>query len=289
MPMRWRLPSASRRCITRTSLAAAGGYGGAHPLAPSDGRTKPYGIGAPAHNFALMMRRHMHLYGTTHEHLGHQVITTREHAMRNPRALYRTPLTMDDYLNSRMIVDPFRLFDCTLESDGAGAVIVVSAERARDFPHPPAYIMAVSQGEHGSTAAFSHQQPDELYTTAGHSLVAERLYAMAGVGPRDIDVAELYDHFSGMVLLTLEDYGFCGRGESGPFVAEGRTKWAGGELPVNTNGGNLSCMYMPGMTLVIEGVEQVRGTSTAQVENAELCLVTAGPGTFPTSAMILRR
>jgi acetyl-CoA acetyltransferase len=230
----------------------------------------------------------MAVYGTKQEHLGQWCITTREHAMRNPIALMRTPLTMDDYMNARMIYDPFRLYDCTIESDGGGAMIVVSAERARDFKQRPAYVMAVGQGA-DSRGGLGHDAPDDNYPTAGFTTIAPHLWKMAGVGPKDIDVAELYDHFSGMAMLTLEDFGFCGKGESGPFTAEGRTKWAGGDLPVNTHGGNLSCMYMPGITQIIEGVQQIRGTSTSQVKDAELCLCTSGPGTFPTSALILRR
>lgn len=250
----------------------------------------PYGLMAPGQMFALIVRRHMHLYGTTSEHLAHVAMTQREHARRNPLAIRRDPMTMEDYFNSRMISDPFRLFDYCNENDGAGALIIVSAERAKDLKQKPAYIMGVAQGGAGGWGnSIGHQtMPEEIYATAGHGQIARDLYKMAGVGPEDIDVAELYDHFSGMVLLQLEDYGFCEKGESGPLAASGGLRWDTGKIPVNTHGGNLSEVYFHGTTHMIEGVRQIRGTSTAQVEDAELALVTAGPSPIPSSAMILR-
>jgi acetyl-CoA acetyltransferase len=135
----------------------------------------------------------------------------------------------------------------------------------------------------------SQNAPEHLYTTAGHAHLARRLYAMAGIGPADVDVALLYDHFSGMVILQLEDYGFCERGEGGAFVENGGIRWPDGRLPVNTHGGNLSEVYLLGMTHIIEGVRQLRGTSTSQVADAEIALVTAGPSNLPTSSLLLGR
>jgi acetyl-CoA acetyltransferase len=266
-----------------------GGYGaGGSPAADF---IAPFGLMSPPQMFALIIARHMHLYGTTSEHLGTVGVTFREHARRNPKALMQEPLTLDDYFASRIIAAPLRLFDCCQENDGAGALIVVSAERARDLDPRPVYIMAGSQGGHGrwGESITDQQMPDEIYATAGHAEVARNLFQMAGVGPQDIDVAEIYDHFSGMVLLQLEDYGFCERGESGPFVAEGNIRWPDGKLPVNTHGGNLSEVYLHGTTHMVEAVRQLRGTSTAQVKDAELVLVTAGPSPVPTSSLILRR
>jgi len=250
----------------------------------------PYGLMAPGQMFALIVRRHMHQYGTTTDHLAAVAMTQREHARRNPKALRRDPMTLDDYYNSRMISDPFRLFDYCNENDGAGAVIVVSAERAKDLKQKPAYIMAVAQGGAGGWGQSISQQtmPDDIYPTAGHGQLARDLYRMAGVGPGDIDVAELYDHFTGMVLLQLEDYGFCGKGESGPMVAEGAMRWDTGKIPTNTHGGNLSEVYLHATTHIVEGVRQIRGTSTSQVKDAELALVTGGPSPVPSSSMILR-
>jgi len=199
-------------------------------------------------------------------------------------------MTMDDYFNSRMISDPFRLFDYCNENDGAGALILVSAERARDLKQKPAYVMGVAQGGAGGWGNSISQQtmPEEIYATAGHGQLARDLYKMAGVGPEDIDVAELYDHFTGMVLLQLEDYGFCKKGESGPLAASGALRWDSGEIPVNTHGGNLSEVYLHATTHMVEGVKQLRGTSTSQVKDAELVLVTGGPSPVPSSSMILR-
>ncbi len=273
------------QAFARTGGAyGAGGTPGADFIAP-------FGLMSPAQMFALIIQRHMYEYGTKPEHLGTVGVTFREHARRNPKALMQAPLTLEDYFASRIIAAPLRLFDCCQENDGAGAVIVVSAERARDLKQRPIYIMAGSQGGHGrwGESITEQQMPDEIYATAGHTEVARNLFRMAGVGPEDIDVAELYDHFSGLVLLQLEDYCFCGRGESGPFVAEGNIRWPDGKLPVNTHGGNLSEVYLHGTTHMVEAVRQLRGTSTAQVEDAELALVTAGPSPVPTSSMILRR
>jgi acetyl-CoA acetyltransferase len=266
---------------------ARGGGGGM----PSADFIAPFGLMSPPQMFALIVQRHMYEYGTKPEHLGNVAVTTREHARRNPKALMQAPLTLDDYFDSRIIAEPLRLFDCCQENDGAGALIVVSAERAKDLAQRPVYVMAGAQGGHGrwGESITDQQMPDEIYATAGHTELARNLFEMAGVGPDDIDVAELYDHFSGMVLLQLEDYGFCGRGESGPFVAEGNTRWPDGKLPVNTHGGNLSEVYLHGTTHIIEGVQQLRGTSTAQVENAEIALVTGGPSPVPSSSLILRR
>jgi acetyl-CoA acetyltransferase len=135
----------------------------------------------------------------------------------------------------------------------------------------------------------SQNQPEELYSTAGHAHLARRLYAQAGIGPKDVDVALLYDHFSGMVILQLEDYGFCKPGEGGAFVEDGGLYFEGGRLPVNTHGGNLSEIYLLGLTHVIEGVHQLRGTANSQVPDAEIALVTAGPSNLPTSSLLLRR
>ena len=267
-------------------------YGSAQVAAdPLSDFHRPYGLISPVQFFALLLRRHMHLYGTTPRHLAEVAVQTRAHALRNPKARMRTPLTIEEHQSSRLIAEPFRLFDCCQETDGGAVILVTSAERARDLAQKPIYIMGAAHG--GSSlwgqGLTSQNQPDELYTTAGHGHLAERLYAMAGVGPSDVDVALFYDHFSGMVLLQLEDYGFCGRGESGDFVSDGGISWKGGRLPVNTHGGNLSEVYLLGMTHVMEGVRQLRGESTSQVEDAEIALVTAGPSNLPSSSMLLRR
>ena len=254
--------------------------------------TMPFGMFSPPIAYAMVLRRHMHRFGTTVEQMGHVAVTTRAHAARNPRAVMGDrPMTMDDYLSSRLVSEPFRLFDCCLENDGACAVVVTTAERAADTVHGPVTVLGAAQG---ALRGFGHGQysnvgmPDDDYASAGARDVAARLWAAAGVGPGDIDVAQIYDHFTGLVLLSLEDFGFCGRGEGGPLAASGALSWSGGALPTNTHGGSLSEAYIHGLNHVVEGVRQLRGHSTCQVEGAETCLVTSAAG-VPTSAMVLGR
>jgi acetyl-CoA acetyltransferase len=259
------------------------------------GFTMPYGMFSPPIAYAMVLQRHMHLFGTTAEQMGVVAVTTRAHAARNPRAVMGDrPMTMDDYLASRFVSEPFRLFDCCLENDGACAVVVTTHERARDLARPPVEVLASAQG---TPRGFGHGQysnvgmPDDDYTSAGARTVADRLWARAaaaGVGRDDIDVAEIYDHFTGLVLLSLEDFGFCPRGEGGPFAASGVLAWPDGALPTNTHGGSLSEAYIHGLNHVVEGVRQLRGDSTCQVDGAETCLVTSAAG-VPTSALVLGR
>lgn len=281
------------KVITQPPHARFGAsYGSAQVAAdPASDFHRPFGLISPAQFFALLFRRHMHRYGTTPLHLAEVAVATRAHAQRNPKALKRAPLSVDEHQASRMIADPFRLFDCCQENDGGAVLLVTSAERARDLKKRPVYVMAGAQGGDSlwGQGLTSQNQPEDLYTSAGHAHLAKRLWAQAGVGPEDVDVALLYDHFTGMVLLQLEDYGFCARGESGDFVTGGAIRWPDGRLPVNTHGGNLSEVYLLGMTHVIEGVRQLRGEACSQVEDAEIALVTAGPSNLPTSSLLLRR
>jgi acetyl-CoA acetyltransferase len=232
----------------------------------------------------------MHLYGTKREHFAEVAISTRENARRRDTSLMRDELTLDDYFGARMISDPLCLFDFCLECDGAVAVVTTSIERARDLRHPPAVIMASTHGGAGrwGQAITWMGMPDEYFTSSGHRDVARRLWDMAGVGPEAVDVALIYDHFTPMVIMQLEDYGFCGIGEGGAFVADGNIRWPNGSLPVNTHGGNLSEAYIIGMTHVKEAVEQIRGTAVNQVAGAELALATGGPASIPTSGTLLR-
>jgi acetyl-CoA acetyltransferase len=178
-----------------------------------------------------------------------------------------------------------------METDGAVAAVMTSADRAKDLRHPPVYIMGSAHGGDGrwGPAIFKYfQAPDEYFASSGHRPVAKRLFAMAGITPEDVDVALLYDHFSPLVLMQLEDYGFCGIGESGPFVAEGNIR-LGGKIPVNTHGGHLSEAYIIGFTHIREAVEQLRGDAVNQVEGAQVALVTGGPASLPVSGTLLRR
>jgi len=291
------LQQRNRRLGGSAVAGGGGGGGGGNPyggggIPPTQAFTAGSGIISPGHSFSMLTRRHMHQYGTTREHLAEVVISQRNNAIRRPTSLQREPLTLDDYFNARMISDPLCLLDYTMESDGAVAVITTSAERARDLRQPPVTIMASAHGgmgRWGPAIATYFQMPDEYFASSGHRPVAKRLYEMAGIGPEDVDVALLYDHFSPMVLMQLEDYGFCGIGESGPFVAEGNIRWPNGKIPVNTHGGNLSEAYIIGMTHVREAVEQLRGTAVNQVEGAEIALVSGGPASLPVSGTLLRR
>ena len=249
------------------------------------------GLMSPGHSFSILTQRHMHQYGTTREHLAEVAINQRNNAITRPTSIQKKPLTKEEYFNARMISDPLCLFDYTQENDGAVAAVMTSADRAKDLRHPPVYIMASANGGLGrwGPAIFKYfQMPDEYFASSGHRPVAKRLFEMAGITPDDVDVAELYDHFSPLVLMQLEDYGFCGIGESGPFVAEGNIR-LGGKIPVNTHGGHLSEAYIIGFTHIREAVEQLRGVAVNQVPDAEIALVTGGPASLPVSGTLLRR
>jgi acetyl-CoA acetyltransferase len=276
------------------ALMSEGGsaYGGGG-IPPSAAFTANNGLLSPGHSFSLLTKRHMHLYGTTREHMAEVCMSTRDNAVRRPgTALHTKPLTLDEYFDARMISDPLCLFDYTMESDGAVAVVVVGADRAKDLRQPPVYVMGSANGGSGrwGPGIFRYfQAPDDEFASSGHRPVAKRMYEMAGIGPEDVDVALLYDHFSPMVIMQLEDYGFCPIGEGGPFVADGNIRWPHGSIPVNTHGGNLSEAYIIGMTHVREAVEQLRGVAVNQVEGAEIALVTGGPASLPVSGTLLRR
>jgi acetyl-CoA acetyltransferase len=248
------------------------------------------GLVGPGHLFALLARRHMELYGTTRDHFAEVAMTLRRNAQRNPAALIRKPLTREDYFNAPMLADPHCLFDFCLESDGAVAVIVTSAARARHLRQQPVYVLASAQGGEASwgRSIYWMNMPDESFASSGHHSVARRLYQMAGIGPHDVDVAQIYDHFTSQVLMQLEDYGFCKKGEGGPFVADGNISYPGGALPINTDGGQLSCGYVWGMTHVREAVEQIRRTAVNQVAAANIVLVTGGPSIIPVSGLLLQ-
>ncbi|MFG1702258.1 acetyl-CoA acetyltransferase [Nonomuraea sp. M3C6] len=275
------------RAINARSEFRMGGTGRGVPVSPEVQYQAPYGFFAPPQQYAMYARAHMLKYGTKAEHFGQLAVTQRSNAAKNPRAMMRTPITLDDYLASRWIAEPFRLLDCCLETDGACAVVVTTPEHARSLRRPPILISAAAWG--GGTSHLSGPSTDPTVTSA--AALAPRLYAQAGVGPGDIDVAEVYDCFTYSVIVQLEDYGFCGKGEGGPYVASGATS-LDGALPVNTHGGFLSEGYVHGMNHIAEAVSQLRGDAgDRQVRGAEVALSTAQPGyVLPaTSALILRR
>lgn len=238
-------------------------------------------FGTPA-GYAMIARRHMAEFGTTHEQLGAVAMACRRHGANNPDAQLRSPLTLDEYLDSRWIVDPLRRADCCLISDGGGAVVLMSARRAAGMGVPaPVPVLGFGQGQTSWEVAL---RPTLTATAAAVS--ARTAYAMAGVGPEDIDVAQIYDCFTVTVPLTLEDYGFCRKGDGGKFVEDGGIE-IGGALPVNTSGGLLSETGMPGMQLVIEGVRQIRGTSSNQVANASTAIVSNQGGIMHTHSTLI--
>ncbi len=269
------------RAINARSEFRMGGTGRAAPDTVEFQYQTPYGYMTPPQQFAMVARAYLDAFGVSAEDLGRVAITQRQHAVANERAMMRTPLTMDDYLASRWIVEPFRLLDCCV------ALVVTPIERARDLRHVPVRITGTVFG--GGHTLYSNGRGDLTTTAAADS--SKRLYAMAGLGPDDIDVAELYDAFTPLVPVQLEDYGFCKKGDAAAFAADGTTA-LGGRLPVNTHGGFLSEGYVHGLNHVAEAVAQLRGTcGPRQVEGAEVALSTGQPGFVAgtTSALILTR
>jgi len=275
--------SGRRFGLSAAAEAKVGGWGS------YDEFFAPYGLLTPGQIFAIMAQRHMIEYGTKKEEIGHIALTCRARANTNPAAqMHARTLTMDQYLSARPIARPLGLFDFCLETDGACAVVVTSAARARDCRKPPVLIRAVAQGSEPDPQpgvqfpVLMRKSITELPATS----VARTLYRRAGLGPADVDVAQIYDCFTITVLLQLEDWGFCKKGEGGPFVAGGEIDLGGG-IPINTGGGHLSEGYIHGMNHILEGVRQIRGESTSQVPGAEVCLVTSTP-LPPGSALMLR-
>jgi acetyl-CoA acetyltransferase len=236
----------------------------------------PFGLVSPGQFFALLARQHMLRYGTSYDALAQISVTCRDRANANPAAqMHGRPLTLEDCLAARPIAEPLRLFDFCLETDGACAVVVTAAERAADCAQPPALVRSVAQGT-GSQIRGGMMFPALLADELPSLAVADTLFRRGGLKPDDVDVAQLYDCFTITLLLQLEDYGFCKPGEAGPYVESGALDLAG-PLPVNTAGGHLSEGYVHGMNHVLEGVRQIRGTSTSQVPGAEVALVTSAP------------
>jgi acetyl-CoA acetyltransferase len=245
----------------------------------------PMGLGTPAATVAMIARRYMHEYGATSEDFGLVAVADRRHAAVNPRAwFYQRPITLADHQASRWIAEPLRLLDCCQESDGAVAIVVTSAERARDLRHRAAVIRAAAQGSSPGQFVMTSYYRDELGLPE-MGVVARQLWQQAGIGPADVRTAVLYDHFTPYVLLQLEELGFCPRGEARHFISGGTIE-LGGDLPLNTHGGQLGEAYIHGMNGIAEGVRQVRGTSVNQVPGDGPVLVTAGTG-VPTSGLIL--
>lgn len=265
------------------TLGTAGFHREGDTIADSVQFEAPYGstiVGA----YAMAARRHMYEYGTTPQQLAEIAVTCREHAALNPYALYREPITVDDVLNSRMIADPLHMLDCCVISDGGGAIILTTAERAKDLRSQPVYVL-------GAAGAQTHWNISEMpdFTVAPSAIAGPRAFEEAGVKPSDIDTIQLYDSFTITVLLMLEGLGFCERGEGGALAASGALK-LGGDLPMNTDGGGLSACHsgMRGMHLLVESVRQLRGQGgDAQVPDCQLALACGSGGFLSGHAVVI--
>jgi acetyl-CoA acetyltransferase len=250
--------------------------------------TRPFGLLRPVDEIAMLTRRYMHEFGATRDHLANVALAFRKHANRNPNAtMYERKLTREDYMKARWIAEPLCLFDNCLETDGALAVVIVEAERAKDLKQPPAYIHAFAQSIPRQHQVMTNYFCDDPLLGPSWAC-AKLLWSRSDFQPKDVPVAQLYDAFSPLIPLSLEGYGFCARGEGAAFTDRGALEWPDGRLPTNTAGGGMSEAYVHGFNLVLEGVRQMRGASTSQVAAAACCLVTSGEG-VPTSALLLRR
>ena len=246
----------------------------------------PMGLLTPAAWVAMVARRYMHEYGATSEDFGRVAVADRKHAANNPKAwFYNEPITLEQHQASRWIAEPLHLLDCCQETDGGQALVVTSVERARDLANRPAVIASVAQGTGVDQHVMTSFYRDDIAQLPEMGVVARQLWAGSGLTPADIQTAILYDHFTPYVLMQLEEFGFCGRGEAKDFVRDGAIEM-GGRLPINTHGGQLGEAYIHGMNGIAEGVRQIRGTSVNPVSNVENVLVTAGTG-VPTSGLIL--
>jgi acetyl-CoA acetyltransferase len=250
--------------------------------------TVPYGLMTPAQMFAMKVQRFMHDHGVEQPALRSISLASYEHAQNNPRAvMYGKPLDEATYDASRWIVEPFHLFDCCQENDGAAAMVLVAAEKAKDFANEPAYVLGAVAGSHHRAGAGVHNAPD--YATSAFKTVAPRLYDMAQVTPGDIDVLQSYENFTGGVLMSIVEHGFCPPEACNEYFVKERFVAPAGALPLNTSGGNLAECYMHGLGLNIEAVRQLWGCSTNQVANAEVSMVISGPMVTPVSACIFAK
>lgn len=247
--------------------------------------TVPYGLMSPAQSFAMKVNRFMYEHGVEQDALRAISLASYHHAQNNPRAvMHGRPLDEEKYDSSRWIVEPFHLFDCCLENDGAAAMVLVSAERAKDFPHQPVYILSALSGSHYRAGASAHNTPD--YATSTFKTTVPRLYEMAEMRPEDVQVAQVYENFTGGVLMSIVEHGFCDPDGCNEFLVKDNLIAPNGRLPLNTSGGNLAECYMHGLGLNIEAVRQIRGESTNQVDDVAVSLVASGPMVTPVSSSI---
>ncbi|GAB0105385.1 lipid-transfer protein [Nocardia sp. JMUB6875] len=245
-----------------------------------------HGLGTPAAQVAMVARRYMHVYGARSADFGRVAVADRKHAAVNPAAhFYGKPITLEEHQASRWIAEPLHLLDCCQETDGGVAIVVTSAERAKDLPNKPALIAGAAQGSGADQYVMTSYYRDAMTGLPEMGLVGDQLWSQSGLRPEDMQAGILYDHFTPFVLMQLEELGFCARGEAKDFIADGAIE-LGGRLPLNTHGGQLGEAYIHGMNGIAEGVRQIRGTSVNQVQGLQNIVVTAGTG-VPTSGLVL--
>ena len=279
-------------CVVVFRSLAQGQYGrfgqatGIDTISGEKAYLMPYGVLAPPQRFAMRVRRFMHEHGVRQEALRAIALASYHHAQANPRAvMYGKPLDAKKYDASRWIAEPFHLYDCCMENDGAAALVLVPEERAKEFRQKPVYVLGAAVGSGYRAGAIPHNSP--LYGSASFDTVAPDLYRMAGLGPSDIGVVQSYENFTGGVVMALAEHGFFRPEEANHFLTLENLVAPSGRLPLNTSGGNLAECYTHGFELVLEAVRQVRGTSTNQVERNDVAMVIGGPMVTPASNLLL--
>ncbi len=279
-------------CVVVFRSLAQGQYGrfsqsaGAGTVCGEQAYLVPYGVISPPQKFAMRVRRYMHEHGVRQEALRAIALASYHHAQANPRAvMHGKPLDAAKYDASRWITEPFHLFDCCMENDGAAAVVMVSAERAADFGRKCVYVLGAAAGSGPRFAAPAHNGP--VYATANFGAIAKDLYRMAALTPADVGVVQSYENFTGGVVMALAEHGFFRPEEANEFCTLDNLTAPQGRLPLNTSGGNLAECYLHGFELVLEAVRQVRGTSTSQAPRNDVALVIGGPMAAPTSDLLL--
>lgn len=278
-------------CVVVFRALAQGEFGrfGQAPAAPAKGERAylaPYGVLAPPQRFAMRVQRYMHDHHVGRGALRSIAMAANHHAQNNPRAImFGKPLTEEMYDSSRWIAEPFRLFDCCMENDGAAAIVLVSAERARDLPRTPAYLLGCAAGSGYRFGAHPHNSPD--YASANYKTVAAAMYRMAGISPGDVGSVQCYENFTGAVVMALQEHGFFEPEEANDFLRFDNLVAPAGKLPLNTSGGHLAECYMHGMGLVIEAVRQIRGESCNAANQRNIALVIGGAMISPVSNLAL--
>jgi len=278
-------------CVVVFRSLAQGQYGrfgqttGVNTASGEKSYLMPYGVLSPPQRFAMRVQRYMHEHGVRQEALRAIALASYHHAQANPRAvMHGRPLDEARYDESRWIAEPFHLFDCCMENDGAAALVLVDAERARDFANKPVYLLGAASGAGYRFAVHPHNSPE--YASANFGTVARDLYDMARVTPADVGVVQSYENFTGGVVMALAEHGFFKPEEANDFLTLENLTAPKGRLPLNTSGGNLAECYMHGFELVLEAVRQVRGTSTSQAPRHDVALVVGGPMVAPASNLM---